>query len=357
MAPLPQSIMRQLAEADELQGQLNSGNQPPAFLPEPEPEIQAAPTPQQTAPPPPAQPTLPQLPPPPQGEAYWENRFKVLQGKYDAEVPRLAAQLRELQARIQAPAPQAPTPASVPVTRKSRITDEEQTTYGSELLDVVGRKAQDILETALANQAAAFETRMAAVVAQNEALAAQVRGTTEVVAQTQAEKYWEALEKALPNYREINDHPQFRTWLAGVDPYTGSVRQAILDDTFNKLDATRTLAMFNGWLQTLQQTPQPPPPAPTPPPPPTPAYTPVPYDQTVQSVPAVRSEVQRQVTPQATNTVPPPSNPNDRRAKIWQAAEVDQVYTDLTKGRYTAEQAKRMDAEISLAVAEGRVSY
>ena len=39
-----------------------------------------------------------------------------------------------------------------------------------------------------------------------------------------------AVERTVPNYREIDQEPRWHNWLRSVDPLSGRVRQTLLDE-------------------------------------------------------------------------------------------------------------------------------
>ena len=93
---LPRAVQQQVEEADALVAQM-SGAQPvdpdtgepivPAN-PQPDPEPQPQPISQEPEP----KPAVP--------DETWEQRYHSLKGKFDAEVPRLYAQVREMNDQI-----------------------------------------------------------------------------------------------------------------------------------------------------------------------------------------------------------------------------------------------------------------
>ena len=92
---LPGSVQRQLDQAAEIEAQ--AYGQPAALdientVETPEPAVTAPQAEQPTAPV--TQKVV--------TDEVWEQKFNVLRGKYEAEVPRLHAQIRELNDQIQA---------------------------------------------------------------------------------------------------------------------------------------------------------------------------------------------------------------------------------------------------------------
>jgi hypothetical protein len=105
---LPAAVQKQVAQADDLIKKLGldkaaeAKDQPPPAAPSapvtaPAP---AAQTPAQAATPDAAPAAEPPPPPPPPPAEDWEHKYRVLQGKYNSEVPRLSGQVSSLQAQL-----------------------------------------------------------------------------------------------------------------------------------------------------------------------------------------------------------------------------------------------------------------
>ena len=109
--PLPKSVEEAGRKADELHARAYKPQAPATPAPAPQANASGTPAPQPD-------------PPVVEDAAYWKNRFEVVQGKYNAEVPRLAEQVRgskevveklesrvnELTTRPAAPAPEVFAP-------------------------------------------------------------------------------------------------------------------------------------------------------------------------------------------------------------------------------------------------------
>jgi hypothetical protein len=52
---------------------------------------------------------------------------------------------------------------------------------------------------------------------------------------------------AVPNYQEIDADPRWLAWLSEVDPFTGAIRQQVLDDAIAAGSADRVIAFFRGF--------------------------------------------------------------------------------------------------------------
>lgn len=79
-------------------------------------------------------------------EEKWEHKYRRLQGKYDAEVPRLHAQVRELQgvlAQMQQQMQAPPPPAEQPKEPDKYVSDEDVANYGEDFVDIQRRITLD----------------------------------------------------------------------------------------------------------------------------------------------------------------------------------------------------------------------
>lgn len=145
---------------------------------------------------------------------YWKNRFMTLQGKYNKEVPALSNQLSQLRQQIEQleKKPVAPTPY---------LTDEEREEYGDigSMMERVARKAAEDATKPL------VETHQ----------------------KTQQQTYYEQLDGAAKNWRDINEDEGFNAWLDELDPMAGTTRRELLNSAFEAKDAKRTATFFNTW--------------------------------------------------------------------------------------------------------------
>ena len=176
---LPPAIQRQVTEANNLIKQLNAkpgeipagtvvqempGNDVPGASPSATAQPSTAPA-AQPAPPNPADTVAPD-------SAAWEQRYRTLQGKYDAETRAtreiLAAQQRTMDALISrdhssvAPTPPAPEQTNEEFLRELGVTPKEIEDYG-ELLPIVAKMARNMIKpTASKLEAELNKTRQAA---------------------------------------------------------------------------------------------------------------------------------------------------------------------------------------------------
>lgn len=358
--PLPKSVVAQAAEADRMVRVINGTAQPgdetagvdPATLPPALNDVappgqpakqarQRVPAPQPPAPPPatpPAHHAQPPATPPAQPGETWEQRYHVLQGKYNAEVPALQTQLtnamaamgnmgRELDNLKTQVAQRPAAPPQQPTAPPPSFSPQDEQTWGADMLDMVRRGA-----------AQEAQRLMEPVVAENTRLRAELatlKGTTDRVVQTQQQTREEVFYQRLAeligsDWQQQNNDPGFLQWLAVMEPMLGKSRQELIKQAAEALDAQRVAVFFNSYRATL------PPPAATPP----------------------QTELGRQVTPTGTRAAAQPvATGSAGTIEIWSPDEINQFYTDVSRGRYrnNPQEQERLNKAITQAVAEGRV--
>jgi hypothetical protein len=111
------------------------------------------------------------------------------------------------------------------------LTKSDVDNYGRDLLDVAQRAAMHTIAPHLQNLAQ-----------QNDALQRQL-------SKEQRHRMDQAVEAAVPNFREIDRNPRFHRWLLGIDDLTGRVRQTLLNDAIAKGSAARAIEFFRRFQQ------------------------------------------------------------------------------------------------------------
>ncbi len=321
------SIPRQVQEAQERAEQLlqqQSQQQPPKDTP-----------PDDTAPPP----STDQLPSDPPATAEqdrqqredWKAKYHVLQGKYNAEIPRYAAESRTLRDRLEvveqanatlqgqvaeltakaAAVPPAPDPG----------LDKLRSEYGDDVVGTIER----LTEQKVAERLKPLQEKVEESEAER-----QKRQADESRAQ-QGAAFADAIADLVPDWETIDKLPEFHAFLAepGAD---GRSRQESLMDAANRYDAAGAARIFAQFKRTE-------------------AFT---ATQSGVKPPANTDTLARQVTPEPTGR---DRTPGDTRAKLWSRVEVRQVFQDIALGKYRSdpEKAKALEQEIETAMREGRV--
>jgi len=167
-------------------------------------------------------------------EENFEQKWKTLQGMYNADTARLSTQNQELNGRLQhmeeliSTMQVTPDIPPEPEKPKSLLTEDEVEEYG-ESIDIMRKVNQETADT--------------------QQIQIDLLNTTIQQLQGQEQNFWSALSSAVPNWREINDSPEFQAWLLEIDPLTNMTRQTYLDGAQRDMDAGRVAQFFAFWTQ------------------------------------------------------------------------------------------------------------
>jgi len=315
---LPKAIQQQVDDADAFVAQLNG--QPPTGETNPQPNPEPP-----TEPEPPKQPVSqePQPNPTPDvSEDTWQAKFFTLKGKYDAEVPRLHAQMRELNTQVQTllaeTAAKAAQQTPEPTPAKTLITEQDKEAFGSDLLDLIDRATE--------SKISGFRDRESQLQAEIAELKGKLGNVTERQVVSDKDRFISALASQVPDWEALNVDQGFLTWLAEVDPVYGLPRQAALNSAYDALDAGRTAAIFKQYKAIVS-----------------------PAQQT-----APNRDLQRQVAPTRSRSTAAPATSSAEK-KIYSQQEISNFYNDWMKGHLNSAEAEQMEREIHAAINEGRV--
>lgn len=234
--PLPKQVRDQIAQAEQIRADIETVSAPEEPAPSPE------------APGTPPQPASPEGAPP-AGDETWEQRARSMAGRLEQatktnqalaeRMQALEKQLTTLQMKPQ------PAVAEPPKPKPKLITPEEERDYGTDFLQVVGKRAKEEFAPEfdmLADRLRRLEGRIDSV------------GT--VIEKTQVNDVYGTLRGVVPNWREINHSAEFKQWLAHPDLYSGRKRHEMLKEAFAGHDAKRVVAFFQGFLTEATGLPQ-----------------------------------------------------------------------------------------------------
>ena len=316
---LPKQVEAQLRELEALEKQLTDAQNPaPA---DPAPTLAEPPQDPQPAPaePKPVEPTPTPIEPV-VAEETWQQKYKTLKGMYDAEVPRLHADLRELKAQVDSLRKASETKPVEPVKPKAAeklVTDADVEAFGSDLIEVQRKVAREV--------AAEFRGELDAMRAENDKLREQLTSTGTQVSEASFEQ---RLYRMVPDFEAVNADPKWIAWLNEVDPLLRAPRSSVAQQAFNRGDAegvAHYVALFKQNSKPVEPT----------------------ADRT--------EELERQLQPNRGATSAPPTS---QKGKVYTNADIEKMFrkaADLgTKGQTDA--AKKLEAEIDAAFMEGRVT-
>jgi len=262
----------------------------------------------------------------------WEQRYRVVDGKYkaetrdmrnqiaekDAAIEELKKQLAEKQA-VPAPAP-APAPVQKPIDIESAMQKVSEADVRSlvtpQLIEDYGMeywRQQLALNQALAPQAPTPQVQPEAPApVQDETridnLERQLKGQMET-------RFYSDLASIVPDYEDINAQEGWYDWLGEYEPLTGRMYDDLLKEAQASLDPVRVANLFDRYKATL-----------------TPS---IPSD-------ALTDSVEAQVVPDSSG----PASIPDTESQVMSLKQWEREMKDLTRGELAPEAAKAKQAKL-----------
>ena len=259
-----------------------------------------------------------------------EQRYRTLQGMYNADTARLRAENKQLNDRLgqleQLLSSMSATPAQENnATVERLVTDKDVEEYGDSI-EVMRRVSRE--EAAAANRRIAELEQMLRQVQTN------VLPRVEQVAHRQAvsteQAFWSELSAMVPSWRDTNTDQNFHSWLLEVDPMTGMTRQSHLEDAQRNFDARRVAAFFSTWQgMNSQNVAQP-------------------------NRDAAASQLGKQVAPGRSRGGNAPTPPT---AKTYSTKDIAKFFDDVRRGVYRGKEAERdrIERDIFAAQRDNRI--
>lgn len=257
----------------------------------------------------------------------WKSRALSKEGRERKELEQATKDLGELQERYyneiaqkqQPQRRQTPPKPSIP----QFLTSEDEQNYGRDLLNVAQRAAMETVAPHLQN------------------LEQQANDLRRQLAKEQRRQLDNAVETAIPDYREIDRNPRWHRWLLGIDVLSGRVRQTLLNEAISAGAAPRVVWFFKSFLSEEVATGH------------------VESASDSQLAPAPREPTISLTSLAAPGRARPATGgdaslPTDK--PIYTRAQIKGLYEMHRKGAYTGREAEwaRLEADIFAAQREGR---
>ncbi len=253
----------------------------------------------------------------------FKQKYNTLRGKYDAEVPRLHQQLKDLTSKIEAlqkaneEKPSEPTKAKEKV---SLVTDADRAEFGEELLDVQRRVATEVSQ--------GYEDRLEK---QDEIIKKLQEKLAQTGNQVGEMGFSQRLTQLIPDFAQIDKDERWVEWLNEYDPMLNGPRRILAQEAFDKSDADAVAHYVKLWKQSIAE-PEADPRA------------------------GRQAELEKQVAPnRSANSVD--TKKVGKEAKVYSEREINGAWTKIrnlnTKGKF--DEAAKLEAEITAAYLEGRV--
>lgn len=279
-----------------------------------------------------------------------EHKFKVLQGKYDKEVPRLHRQLRDattvngqlnnrvadLEAEVKR-LNEAPTPAPA-----NPLSQDEIDQFGPDLIDIIRRVAQ-------AETGVVLDDKLKPVRETVKQVQEKVAHDDEDEVESTRRQMLIDLASAVPDWETQNEDEKFLTWLDETDPMSGKQRMENLAEAYKKCDAETVINIFKGFQkENAIVNPEDEPSDETP------EETPAPDEQTPEQP---LEDLVAPGTPKTGST----GAQNESGKRVWTQAEIKEFYAyknEFIKKNAEAELPEKvvlLERDIFAAQSEGRI--
>jgi hypothetical protein len=261
----------------------------------------------------------------------YAQRWRSLQGSFNSQKFRLdeanqrIAQLEQLIATIQ-------TAPAAPQNKQSEafLTENDVKDYGADMVDFAKRAARE--EVAPVMRALRSIEQQ---IAQLSGLAPTVRQVVQHQQMSAEDRFFAALQQAVPDWEDINETAKFSDWLDEIDPIFGISRRVSLNDARERLDLQRVVSLFKSFKGPEEKAVS---------------------DGQSSAKAKAASQLEKQVVPGRGAAAT--SAPAQRQPRVWTGASVAQFYRDKREGKYKGKEAEAqaLENDIFVAQREGRFS-
>lgn len=293
----------------------------------------------------PAQPTpIPQQPvqpqPTPQPPQDYEQMYRSLKGRFDAETQRLREAVQQSVQRNQqleallaglGPTPPMNGNGGTPNDPLADFTEEEREQWGDDMLTMFARVMDRRTRAATAQAMQPFTVQQ------------QHQSRRTIL---------DYLDREVPQWRQVNVMPEFENWALMVDPLSGEIRQTLIQRAFEAGDGPRVALFFRTFTNEASPAPAIPQPGPL--------VAPVPPVPMAGPQPPASNRIPLQDLAAPTGgggPAGPPAAPVAKRT--YRRSEIMRFFSDKALGLYkTPEQqaqAQAIEIDIFAAQSEGRV--
>ena len=254
----------------------------------------------------------------------FKQKYATLRGKYDAEVPRLHQQVKELTDQMNAIRHEAEAAkkaeAEKPKEKVSYVTDADREEYGDDLIDFQRRVAKEASQE--------YEDRFEQQAKVIEQLQQQISSTGNQVGEV---GFSQKLNALVPGFDQLDNDERWVAWLNEYDPMTRGPRRDQAQSAFNSGDAEAVAHYVGLFRESINE--------------------PVANGKSDR-----QTELEKQVTPsRSASTVTNKSSSKDSR--VYSEKELNNAWTKIrtlnTQGKY--DDAEKLEAELTAAYMEGRV--
>jgi DNA-binding FrmR family transcriptional regulator len=246
---------------------------------------------------------------------------------YDAEVPRLHQQVKDLTSKLDDLVTQVKASDKAVEEAKEQakheqlqnlVTDEDRQEFGDDLIAISRKIARE--------ESAELYKQLEAVQGENNQLREMLEQTGSKVTQTSFEQ---ELHRLVPDFVQVNADPNWIQWLDEHDPLLRAPRRVVAEKSFSEGDAD-SVAHFVNLFKNSQQEADP-----------------------AQQV--VNKEIESQIQPSKSTSSPSTPAP---KGKTYTNDQIRAMFVKITHMQKAgkSDEARKLEAEIDAAYMEGRVA-
>jgi hypothetical protein len=239
-----------------------------------------------------------------------DQRWRVLQGmidKKDEEISSLRVLLAQLSSAKQEPTEQKPN---------QLITQADITEYGTDLIDLIGRKASEVVKASVAS----LESQLAEI-------RRELLGVAQTSVKSAEARFKDAMTSKVADWETLNTDPAFIEWLGKPAPFTKESRLNLLRKAATELDVETAAEFF---VKYKEET--------TPPPAAAPAPDPARFVAPGKSkAPATRVD-------------------NANTGRVWTRADIAKLYDDKMAGKLSQKEFDELERDVFKAQRENRIA-
>lgn len=190
-------------------------------------------------------------------EQTWEHKYRVLQGKYNADTKKLNEQLQEAQKRSQDPSLQHRIQAleSENSQLKQQLEQQQQASQSSGELKLnqklVDEYGEDFAQAVAEQSSAGTSELINRLTQQINTLQSKLERTEQTTSETAGNMRMRELNAELSkhniDFEQVNTDPLFHDWLSAIDDASGEQRNTLMNNAFQRGDINRTAYFFKAF--------------------------------------------------------------------------------------------------------------
>lgn len=250
----------------------------------------------------------------------WKHKYEVLIGKYNAEIPRMATENKDLKSQIaelqEAIKEVQSKVAGKEASAKKEDVDSAVAIIKRELGEDVSGALNKLLDSKTASVPKQYEEKVSR-------LEQKVENTDKRQTLTEKQAYTNTLNQLIPGLITKNENPKFLEFLSEVVPFSGGkTYEQRLHEADAQKDAYGVAEIFNAFYGAPKSN-------------------------------GKKPDIEEFLEPGK----PKPKSPNIEEKKIYTKAEIKQFDQDVVRGKYTGkdELRQKLEEEHTRAILEGRV--